>query len=210
MPHLRDLTGKQFGKLTIVSRAPNKGRRVTWNCKCSCGNIAIVRQDDLISAKTRSCGCLHKKWIADNFYKHGAAIRGNAKREYKIWLSMKNRCQNPKHIHYHRYGGRGISVCFTWQYSFESFLRDMGEAPSLNHTLNRIDNDGSYTPENCCWATRKEQSNNRCDTKFYTYKGKTKSRVQWSEELNIHPDTLRNRIDRSGWTIEKAFTTPVK
>lgn len=134
---------------------------------------------------------------------------GSRTREYVIWVSMKQRCSNPKVYAYHRYGGRGIKVCDRWLESFPNFLMDMGKAPSPEHSLDRIDNDKNYEPNNCKWSTRKEQSNNRVNTKRITLKGVTKRIDEWSQELSITTNTLRSRINRSKWNDEMALMTPV-
>ena len=129
--------------------------------------------------------------------------------EYRVWVGMLCRCYYPVTHGYSRYGGRGITVCEKWSASFSAFFHDMGVRPSNEHTLERIDNMKGYTPENCRWATRKEQSRNRQTNLVLTFKGKTQVATDWAIELNIPPMTLFQRLHRK-WSIEKAFTTPVR
>jgi hypothetical protein len=124
---------------------------------------------------------------------------------YGIWQSMKTRCFNPNRNDYHRYGGRGITVCESWRTNFKQFVADMGPRPE-GHTLDRIDNNGHYCPENCQWSTYHFQNRNRRDTRFLTFQGKTQCIVDWSKDLNIKDSTIRDRL-RRGWPVERALAT---
>jgi len=127
-------------------------------------------------------------------------------RVYHIWAGMKSRCLNPKHCKYYMYGGAGISVCERWQSSFQNFYDDMGDPPSLQHSLDRYPNhSGNYEPGNCRWATKKEQMENTKRTRLVTMNGETHSLKEWSRILGIPYNTLSNRINRSGMTPEQAF-----
>jgi len=117
---------------------------------------------------------------------------------------MKQRCFNPSFKNYHRWGGRGITICDRWIDSFENFYADLGDKPSKSHSLDRADNDGNYTPENCRWATREEQDNNRSDSRLITYKGETMTATQWGKRLDVNPRMLTERLSR-GWSIEKTL-----
>lgn len=122
------------------------------------------------------------------------------------WDAMKNRCRNPSHPAYARYGGAGIKVCDRWADSFENFLADMGERPA-GMTLDRIDTNGDYCPENCRWATQSEQQRNRRNNKFLTAFGRTQTQAAWAEESGIAPDIISARLSR-GWSVEDAVTKP--
>lgn len=129
---------------------------------------------------------------------HGHACNDKQTSEYRAWADMLNRCQNSNIPNYHLYGGRGIKVCKRW-YEFSNFLDDMGDKPSSNHSLGRIDNDGDYTPENCRWETREQQNNNRSDNKFIECDGLKLTPSQWARRLGISRDTIWARI-RRGWS----------
>jgi len=123
---------------------------------------------------------------------------------------MKNRTTNSNNKSFHRYGGRGIKVCNRWSKSFENFIKDMGQRPTKNHSIDRIDNDGNYTPVNCRWATKKEQSNNTKTNRFITFNHETKTIAEWARKLNINYVTLLRRLSNLNWSIEKSLTTPVQ
>jgi hypothetical protein len=127
--------------------------------------------------------------------------------EFGIWLRMLDRCRNPNRRAYHRYGGRGITVCDRW-HSFAAFLEDMGERPSSKHTLDRIDNEAGYSPENCRWATWKEQQQNRSNNHRLTFQGETLCLSEWAQRVGIKKTTLQERLYR-GWSVERALEEPV-
>ena len=168
-----DHIGKTFGRLTVLSQDVSVGRHTKWLCVCECGTVKSYYTSNLTGGKSTSCGCKSSSTLEK--IRAGATKHGMSRtRTYKTWMSMKGRCTNPNYPHYPNYGGRGILVCDRWLESFENFLKDMGEAP-VEMSLDRIDNDGDYSPENCRWATRSEQQNNKRNTQMLTAFGKTQS-----------------------------------
>lgn len=191
--------GQRIGRWTLLERLP--GTPIKWRCRCHCGTIRAISQVGLGRGKSLSCGCYH--W--DRITKHGGV--GTA--EYRIWHGMIERCRNPRRTHYDRYGGRGITVCERWLASFANFLMDMGLRPSPRHTLDRIDNEGPYAPENCRWATRAEQARNRSNTRMITHQQRTLSLIDWAREAALDLGTLRSRL-RRGWSFARAITIPAQ
>lgn len=175
----QDLTGCKFGRLTVVSRTENLGKQTVWYCICDCGNKCIVQAGSLKNGETRSCGCFHKEVLRKRQTTHGM----HNTRTYKIWCSMIQRCTNPNCHSFEGYGGRNITVCDRWM-KFDNFYEDMGECPK-GLTLERVLNNGNYEPENCIWATREDQGNNRRNNRLVEIDGRTQTIAQWSRELNI-------------------------
>ena len=166
MGKLIDLTGQRFGRLVVVERAGSTQRgQATWLCRCDCGNETAVVANSLRRGNTNSCGCIHSELLSSRNYKHGK----RHSRLYGVWLGMKERCYNPKHNRYHRYGGRGIAVCDEWRDNFNAFYEWSvangydENAPYGECTIDRIDVDSDYCPENCRWVDLLTQRNNRSE-----------------------------------------------
>lgn len=190
-----------FGRLTVVSRATNKGRRVAFNCVCQCGQTVQIVAFNLVSGDTKSCGCLVKDTKPN--LKHGLCRRNNRHPLYATWRSMKDRCQNPSNEHFSSYGGRGISVCERWDNSFPNFLLDMGDRPTEQHSLDRVDNDAGYSPENCRWATSQDQALNR--RQYYKWIIDGVPLVQIAKDRGCNTSTVLRRFKR-GVRGEQLFT----
>lgn len=142
-------------------------------------------------------------------YRHGHKPACGASPEYIVWNGMRARCCNPKNPNYIKYGARGISVCDRWVNSFEAFLADMGRKPSPAHSIERLDNNGNYEPSNCCWATRKEQANNRRTSRFIEFAGENLTLAQWAEKTGLQLTTLHARL-KSGWSVGDALRRPLR
>ncbi len=198
-----DLVGKRFGRLVVIKwEGRSKYGRNYWLCECDCGELIVTGNDYLINKSTKSCGCLRKEKTTT----HNLSYTN----EYQIWLKIKDRCFNKTTKAYKWYGGRGITIWDKWKKDFKRFYKDIGKRPSLKYTLDRIDNDGNYEPSNCKWSTQREQNRNYSRNINITYNNKTQCIMEWSEELNIKYGTLRARLINYGWSIEKAFNTPVR
>lgn len=208
-----DLIGRRFGRLLVIEEAPSKkcknGYHVMWRCKCDCGNIKDIHSVSLTrtTKPTRSCGCFCKDRGREANTVHNYNRRGLKYSTYGIWQGMIQRCTNPNHKSYKNYGGRGIKVCDRWRHSFINFLEDMGECP-VGKSIERINNDGDYTPENCKWVTREEQNNNHRRNVVITYNGVSQNLTQWARIIEVTAKLLGQRL-RNGWSIEEALTTPV-
>lgn len=204
---LRAKVGEKINRLTVVAvdLRTKRGERAVL-CRCDCGTEKIIALYQALSGSTKSCGCAiaDNKSAGDRNRTHGMSYST----EYKIWQGMMERCHNNKNPSFHRYGGRGIFVCDGWRASFECFLSDMGYRPD-GMSIDRINNDGPYAPENCRWATAREQQANTRRVRLISWNGKTQPLKAWARELGITSVTLRNRLN-SGWTPERAFTQPAR
>jgi len=201
-----DLSGQTFGSLTVIDRDEELKSRSRWNCRCVCGGLVTCTTGNLRTKKSTKCRCA----VRDAARARQTIHDLNRTAEHRTWSGMKNRCQNPANRSYPMYGGRGVTIDPRWE-SFDAFLSDMGLRPSPAHSLDRYpDNDGPYSPENCRWATRIEQANNKRSNHELTFNGKSMNISQWAREVGISEDTLERRINLLGWSTEKALTKPVR
>lgn len=187
--------GQRFNLLTMIEREPSKPGYAL--CECDCGVRKSVKICHVRSGRTISCGCEHsRRASARTAELHASNIKHGAShtRVHGLWSNMKARCYRPSSSGYKRYNGRGITVCDRWMV-FTNFLADMGEPPE-GMTIERIDNDGPYSPDNCRWATRKEQANNTSANVYATIDGETKSAGEWSAEYGLPRKLLRDRVHR--------------
>ena len=158
-----DLSGRKFGRLTVLGLSHrDKYRNSYWKCLCKCGSVKDYQRSGIVNGTTKSCGCLHSEKLKQRFTTHGKYLS----EIYSCWRNMKSRCNNPNHPVYDSYGGRGIKVCKRWE-KFDNFYEDMGERPK-GLSLERSNNDKGYSLKNCCWATKKEQANNRRENPYYS------------------------------------------
>lgn len=200
-----EFVGKVFHLLTVVKVVPFGVRAQRLYCQCVCGNTALAKPHELRTREKTSCGCWKKQVLGKSSRTHGQAnsrSTGYANRTYGVWQAMRDRCSNPNRKDFYRYGGRGITVCARWQ-QFENFLADMGEAPA-GLTLDRIDNNASYTPENCRWATRHQQTYNSSHMKYIEHQGETLCLSAWQKKVGVKPHTYYSRL-RRGWSVKQAL-----
>ena len=207
MGEYKDLTGQRYGRLTVVGRGedhvtPSGKHYIRWKCKCDCGNYTNVYPTALTTGATQSCGCLKAEATSKRAKTHGDTNT----RLYGIWCAIKARCFNRNTAAYKDYGGRGITLCPEWENdftSFKSWAYDSGYNDNLS--IDRIDNNGDYTPDNCRWVTGVAQANNRRSNHIITHNGESHNITEWASIIGLNPKTLFSRI-YSGWSIETALT----
>ena len=198
MPKKVNLVGQVFSQLTVMAKAIFQiYGDVRWICECSCGGVSVVTSNNLIKNHSKSCGCLVSKTCGERFTKHGLSSGGYRRPMYKLWKSMKARCYNKNDTNYRHYGGRGISMCERWLESPLNLIEDMGERPSPNHSVDRINNDGNYEPSNCRWATADQQQSNKRSNKVLTYMGKKYTITQFSQAYGIGRWRVANIVNNS-------------
>ena len=204
---MQDLKGKRFGLLTVIEKTKDKSGYSVWKCKCDCGKTHIALGTRLTHGKVLSCGCLRYTKASQKLTTHGKRHT----RLYSIWANMKNRCNLPTSTEYARYGARGIRVCDEWQDDFMAFYNwAIANGYRDDLTLDRENNDGNYEPSNCRWATSHEQTRNTRHNRMLEHNGETHCITDWSAITGIPKALIGQRIDRLGWTIDKALTTPVR
>lgn len=213
MPKFIDLTGRRYERLTVVRQDGRIHNRPAWLCRCDCGKEVRANAGELNAGRAESCGCLHRQRVSKMLSELKTTHGGSGTRLYTVWNAMKRRGFNEHCKEYPLYGGRGIVVCDEWRESFEAF-RDWAigagydvQAPRGQCTIDRIDVNGNYCPENCRWATQSEQCNNRQKNHFLDIRGEKKTIAAWSKVSGIPSHTIYDRI-RSGWDAERAVFAP--
>ena len=188
-----DMTGQRFGRLVVICPAGSDANRLLlWRCQCDCGNTITTRGQDLRRGASKSCGCLKLDILVQRSQKHGMA----GTRPYRIWKNMKTRCLNPNSPSYPDYGGRGIKICDRWKESFENFWADMRATYKDGLEIDRINHEGNYCPENCRWASDKDQNRNTRANHFVMSPLGYMTISELSERSGIPYGTLKNRIYR--------------
>ena len=196
--------GDIFHNLTIISREYKPDKKGTyWKCVCKCGEVVIVDASDLRKGNTKSCGCLKRKNSSDRWLKHGCS----KEKLYNVWKGMRKRCNSPNNHNYKYYGERNISICDEWDdyLVFKKWAEAFGYKDGLS--IERIDVNGNYCPENCMWADWVTQENNRRNNKVLELNGKKQTMAEWAREYNIRYSLLKSRI-YAGWSLGKALSAP--
>lgn len=208
----KDRTGQRYGRL-VIRRFAYTGKRYKtfWVCACDCGNTVVVDYEHLRVGHTQSCGCLQRDRTRETCLIHGLSTNGKGKtaRLYDIWQNMWSRCTKPTNIYYKHYGGRGIAVCKEWEDVSVFFAWALANGYASHLTIDRINNDGDYSPTNCRWASPKQQARNMRTNHWITFKGQTKCLSEWADIVKINSSTLHSRLSR-GWSPEAAMTVPVE
>lgn len=219
MKNSTDRIGKKYGFLTVtglVQKECSGVRRAYYECVCDCGNHITVRADRMTRGGTPSCGCLTNKLKSNsNKGKVGNPRYGDSReRLHNIWYLIKYRCENPESPAYHNYGGRGISMCKEWNdgddgyFAFKQWALSNGYSPELS--IDRIDNDGDYSPLNCRWVNKYAQANNKRNNVLYEINGVSKTIPDWCRDYNMPWKTVWSRVHRQGWDIRTALTKPIR
>lgn len=199
-----DIKGKRFGRLVAIKFHHVEKQKAFWECLCDCGNKKNIRASDLIKGSITSCGCFRNEILLKRVRKHGKSDTSI----YNVWFGMKQRCENQNHTSYKNYGGRGIKVCDRWQ-NFENFYADMGESYKQGLTIERVENNRNYSPDNCEWVTWKKQNNNRRSNRIINLNGVTGTLMSFCEKYDIKYEIAKYRLNK-GWSVEKTFSTPVR
>lgn len=203
MAKLLDLSGRVYGRLTVLCREGNLYGKVGWKCKCECGNELIVAGADLKGRNKASCGCLKRDIARLKNFSHGMTETA----EYRAWCKAKSRCTVESDPSYKNYGQRGIMMCPQWLNSFENFFADMGPKPDGNYSIERLNVNGDYEPGNCVWATQLEQSRNKRNTVRVIHEGESVSLHALADRLRVPYMRLYKRIFIHGWDVERAVST---
>jgi len=199
--------GDKFNLLTITEIYKEKSKSLRCFAVCECGTVKEFSLKCVTSGQIKSCSCLRKRGRRPRKPRiRKPVVQENAK-ERNSWIKMKERCYYPRHRAYKYYGERGIQVCEEWRNSFKQFLEDMGKAPTRQHSIDRINNDGNYCKENCRWATPREQNQNRRDSRFVTILGETRTISHWARVFGKPDHVISKRLSR-GWPPLEAVLIP--
>lgn len=193
------MVGSKVHRFTIDSYFVGAYSKTMFNCTCKCGSKKVVDPGRLLSGQTKSCGCFRREFIAARNTTHNAAYS----HDYNLWCHIRQRCENPKNRQYKNYGARGISICDRWRNSFEDFISDMGPRPSRSHSIDRIDVNGDYEPENCRWIKKAEQSRNTRVNKWIEIEGQRMILADWARLAGVKPELISERLKR-GWPVKDA------
>lgn len=204
-----DLKNKRYGRLLLLEyKESNKRGAALWYARCDCGKPCVVVGRRVAAGVIQSCGCLQRERSAESLSlrmrRHGMTKTP----EWLAWRNMNARCYAPHNVSFHRYGGRGITVVPAW-HKFEAFFADMGLRPSPKHSVERIDNDGPYGPENCRWATVGEQASNRRNNRYLIHNGERLTQSELARRLGLSVQVVHLRL-KAGWTVERIAQTPVE
>jgi len=211
---IKDFLGKRFGKLVILKEVEKTycGKIPARNilCKCDCGNETTTSFTSVRNGASKSCGCSMAEFVSKSKIKHGLCLNknGNKTSIYTTWLKMKHRCLNSNNKDFQHYGGRGITVCERWLTSVENFYKDMGDKPDKNYSIERIDVNENYCPENCKWILKKLQNRNQRTSKYIEYNNKQLLLSEWCKELNLNYSMLRHRVNDLKMDFEDAIKYP--
>lgn len=200
----RELTGQRFGRLTVVEYDHTHNGSAYWKCKCDCGNEKIISSNSLTQGNATSCGCYRKEYVSAQKKTHGMSKT----RIYREFRAMKTRCTNENIEEHHRYSGRGINICDEWmgKGGFERFMKwAYANGYSDDLSIDRIDNDKGYSPDNCRWVDRITQANNTSLNHNITINGETHTMMEWSQITGISYSAIKGRINKLGWSPEEAL-----
>jgi hypothetical protein len=203
---INDLTGKQFGRITVKKRLPNEHGKIIWQGRCDCGKITKTRSDHLLAGNIVSCGCYQAEAVRRSNTTHGL----NKTRVQFSYDNMLSRCYNPNAKRYERYGGRGIRVCKRWRFGegiksgLECFAEDMGHPPS-GKSLGRMDNDGNYTKKNCRWETGRQQGNNKVDNVYVVAGGKQRTLARACRKFSVNRSSVYYHMYHHNISMQEAF-----
>lgn len=202
--------GQRFGRLSVVEETEPLSRHVrVFRCRCDCGTLISARLANLRSGHTQSCGCLMRERTVAANRTHGLTVGRQIAREFVVWAGIIDRCENPRSHVFQHYGGRGIRMCERWRLSAATFLSDMGRCPSSHHSLDRIDNEGDYSPGNCRWTDKLTQANNTRANRLLTHDGRTRTLAQWARDCRLPYKVLHARLNRYGWSVARALNEPL-